>query len=205
MKSPKKRPLGRPSGQQEGLPTSKTILHAASKLFIEKGFESVSMNQVAELSGVTKATVYYYFPTKTELFMASMLEVLSFVNERIRTILEQPGSFRSRLVNIATNYLKIPQVHMDGMVEKVRHHLSPEQQESLIIHENALYQRLQEGFDAAVRNEEIICNDSFIAAHIFVSMLKVGERKYTDDNKLFASVEEAAEGIVSFLWRGIHK
>lgn len=205
MKSPKKRPLGRPSGQQEGLPTSKAILQSASKLFIEKGFESVSMNQVAELSGVTKATVYYYFPTKTELFVASMLEVLSFVNNRIRTILEQPGSFYSRLVSIATHYMKIPQIHMDGMFEKVRHHLSLEQQESLIIHEGALYQRLQEGFDAAVRDEEIVCTDTFLAAHIFVSILKVGERKCTDDTKLFPSVEEAAEGIVSFLWRGIHK
>jgi AcrR family transcriptional regulator len=205
MKPLNKRPLGRPPVQQEGLPTSKHILFNASKLFMEKGYESVSMNEVAKQTGVTKATVYYYFPTKTDLFVASMIEVLSRVDERIRVLLEQPGSFYNRLIHVATNYLKVPQVHMDGMLEKVKHHLTIEQHQQLIAHENALFQRLQEGFNSASKNDEIVCDNPVLAAHIFVSMLKVGERKYTDDEKLFASPEEAAEGIVSFLWRGIHK
>lgn len=205
MKPLNKRPLGRPPVQQEGLPTSKHILVNASKLFMEKGFESVSMNEVAKHTGVTKATVYYYYPTKTDLFVASMVEVLSHVDDRIRTLLEQPGNFYNRLIHVATNYLRVPQVHMDGMLEKVKHHLSTEQQQLLIAHENALYQRLQEGFQSAIKNDEIACENPLLAAHIFVSMLKVGERKYAADEVLFASVEEAAEGIVAFMWRGIHK
>lgn len=205
MKPLNKRPLGRPPVQQEGLPTSKHILFNASKLFMEKGFESVSMNEVAKHAGVTKATVYYYYPTKTDLFVASMVEVLSHVDDRIRVLLEQPGNFYNRLIHVATNYLRVPQVHMDGMIEKVKHHLSTEQQQLLIAHEHALYQRLQEGFESASKNDEIACENPVLAAHIFVSMLKVGERKYASDEKLFASAEEAAEGIVAFMWRGIHK
>jgi TetR/AcrR family transcriptional regulator of autoinduction and epiphytic fitness len=205
MNSPQKRPLGRPSAQQEGLPTSAHILLAASRLFMEKGYESVTMNSVAQYAGVTKASVYYYFATKTDLFVSSMVDVLTHVSERIRTLMEQPGSFYDRLVNIATSYLRVPQVHMDGMIEKVKHHLSPQQQQLVVEHENALYQRLQDGFDEAILNDEIHCTNSELAAHIFVSMLKTGERQYGDDQKLFNSVEEAAEKIVSFLWRGIHK
>lgn len=151
MKAPNKKPLGRPPVQQEGLPTSQHILFIASKLFMEKGFESVSMNMVAQHSGVTKASVYYYFPTKNELFVASMVAVLVNVRQRIETLLAQPGSFRERLELIAQNYLRVPQIHMDDMAEKVKHHLTEEQHNQLNQHENALYEALETGFADAAR------------------------------------------------------
>ncbi len=205
MKVPNKKPLGRPPVQQEGMPTSQHILVTASKLFMENGYESVSMNMVAQHSGVTKASVYYYFPTKNELFVACMVAVLVNVKQRIESILAQPGSFRERLVLISQNYLRVPQVHMDGMVEKLKHHLSEEQHERLNRHENALYEALEQGFADAVKDGEIHCDEPFLAAHLYVSMLKVGERRYSNNETLFESNEEAAAKIVAFLWRGIHK
>lgn len=205
MKAPNKKPLGRPPVQQEGLPTSQHILFIASKLFMEKGFESVSMNMVAQHSGVTKASVYYYFPTKNELFVASMVAVLVNVRQRIETLLAQPGSFRERLELIAQNYLRVPQIHMDGMAEKVKHHLTEEQHNQLNQHENSLYEALETGFADAARQGEIHCDDPFLMAHLYVSMLRIGERRYSNNKSLFESHEEAAAKIVAFLWRGIHK
>ncbi|WHX48466.1 TetR/AcrR family transcriptional regulator [Paenibacillus woosongensis] len=205
MKAPNKKPLGRPPVQQEGLPTSQHILFIASKLFMEKGFESVSMNMVAQHSGVTKASVYYYFPTKNELFVASMVAVLVNVRQRIETLLAQPGSFRERLELIAQNYLRVPQIHMDDMAEKVKHHLTEEQHNQLNQHENALYEALETGFADAARQGEIHCDDPFLTAHLYVSMLRIGERLYSNNAYLFETHEEAAAKIVAFLWRGIHK
>ncbi|MDN4068169.1 TetR/AcrR family transcriptional regulator [Paenibacillus sp. FSL R5-0407] len=204
MSTPNKRPLGRPVQQQDGLPMSVHILQTASRLFMEKGFESVSMNLVAEQCGVTKATIYYYYPGKTDLFVASIAKTLSVVNDRIRGILSQSGSFRSRLIKITENYLRIPQVHMNDMFDKVKQHLTEEQQQTLIRYENGLYEALKEGFDAAVQNGEIACEDTMMAAHIYVSMLRVGERQYDRNQVLFPSEREAAESIIAFLWRGIH-
>lgn len=204
MDIPNKRPLGRPIQQQDSISTSDQILHSASVLFMEKGFENVSMNQVADHSGVTKATVYYYFPTKTDLFVASIVGVLTRVNERIEHILQGPGSFQERLLKISVNYLKVPQIHMDDMFGKIKQHLSEEQQNQLIHQEDALYQTLCKGFEEAARQQEIVCSDPNLAAHIYVSMLRIGERQYTGRTKLFETREEAAESIISFLWRGIH-
>ncbi len=204
MSTTNKRPLGRPVQQQDSLPTSRQILLTASRLFMEKGFDSVSMNQVAEQSGVTKATIYYYYPAKTDLFVASIAETLSLVNKRINEILAQPGSFRSRLISITENYLKVPQVHIDGMFEQVKQHLNEEQQQTLIRYENGLYETIREAFDAAVLDGEIACEDTLVASHIYISMLRVGERQYDRTQILFPSSREAAEAIVAFLWRGIH-
>ncbi len=40
------------------------ILESARKLFAEKGFEGVSMEDIAQASGVRKSLIYYYFPSK---------------------------------------------------------------------------------------------------------------------------------------------
>lgn len=204
MTAPGKKPLGRPVQQQDGIPMSRHILQSASRLFMEKGFDSVSMNQVAERCGVTKATIYYYYPTKTDLFVASIADTLTQVNGRIQAMINGPGSFQNRLIQITESYLKIPQIHMDGMFEQAKRHLAEEQLRVLIDHENRLYETLQEGFEAAVQSGEIACEDTLLASHIYVSMLRVGERQYDRAKVLFSSEEEAAEKIVAFLWRGLH-
>lgn len=203
MSTPSKKSLGRPVQQPHGMPTSEQILHVAAALFMDYGFEAVSMNLVAEKCGVTKATIYYYYPAKTDLFIACMTGTLAIVKGRIQAILEQPGTFQSRLISITENYLKVPKMHMNGMLEQVKRHLSEEQQQKLITAENDLYETLRDGFADAARSGEISCQDPFLAAHLYVAMLRAGERQY-GKQELFSSRQEAAETIIAFLWRGIH-
>lgn len=53
-----------------GSVTRARILEAARDLFTEKGYEKISLREVAEVVGITKAALYYYFPTKEKLFFA---------------------------------------------------------------------------------------------------------------------------------------
>ena len=46
------------------------ILEAAVELFKEKGYERASMNELARRLGGSKATLYGYYPSKEELFVA---------------------------------------------------------------------------------------------------------------------------------------
>jgi TetR/AcrR family transcriptional regulator, cholesterol catabolism regulator len=43
------------------------VIHAAATVFAEKGFEAATLNDVAELVGTDRATLYYYFRGKDEL------------------------------------------------------------------------------------------------------------------------------------------
>jgi AcrR family transcriptional regulator len=56
--------------------TRQQILDAAWALFVEHGFDKTSLRQVAERVGVTKAALYYYFPSKEDL-LSALLEPLS--------------------------------------------------------------------------------------------------------------------------------
>lgn len=46
------------------------ILEVAFKLFAEKGIELVTMTEIAEASDVSRASLFLYFPSKTELVIA---------------------------------------------------------------------------------------------------------------------------------------
>lgn len=48
------------------------MLEAAKRQFTQHGFEAASIDAIAESSGVSKVTIYSYFPTKAALFQASI-------------------------------------------------------------------------------------------------------------------------------------
>jgi TetR/AcrR family transcriptional regulator len=53
------------------------LLDAALDLFVEKGFAATRSEEVAARAGVSKGTLFLYFPTKEELFKAVIRENLS--------------------------------------------------------------------------------------------------------------------------------
>lgn len=53
------------------------LLNAALDLFVEKGFAATRMEEVAARAGVSKGTVFLYFPSKDELFKAVVRENIS--------------------------------------------------------------------------------------------------------------------------------
>ncbi|MGE7781072.1 TetR/AcrR family transcriptional regulator [Peribacillus sp. NPDC097264] len=46
------------------------VIDTAHKLFIEKGYQATSIQDILDGSGISKGTFYNYFPSKGELFMA---------------------------------------------------------------------------------------------------------------------------------------
>lgn len=52
------------------------ILQAALDVFAEKGFAAARMEEIGRRAGVTKGTVYLYFPSKEDLFRAMVHETM---------------------------------------------------------------------------------------------------------------------------------
>lgn len=61
--------------------TAGLLEHAALRLFAEHGFEAVSVADVAEEAGVSRATVFRYFRTKQDLLFADHDRQLAKVRE----------------------------------------------------------------------------------------------------------------------------
>lgn len=53
------------------------LIDAALDLFVEKGFAATRVEEVAQRAGVSKGTLFLYFPTKEDLFKAVVRENIS--------------------------------------------------------------------------------------------------------------------------------
>lgn len=77
------------------------ILRAASKLGAEHGLERMQMNDVAKEAGVAIATLYRYFPSKTDLFVGvlhSQIQWLSEVGDGEGAVVAAPVGERAAAV-----------------------------------------------------------------------------------------------------------
>ena len=64
------------------------IVAAAMAVFAEKGFAAARLEDIARRAGVSKAALYLYFPTKTDLFRAVAVEAVAPNIERLRPLVE---------------------------------------------------------------------------------------------------------------------
>ncbi|SCX77667.1 transcriptional regulator, TetR family [Alkaliphilus peptidifermentans DSM 18978] len=53
-------------------------------MFLEQGYKAVSMDTIASKAGISKMTIYKYFPSKEELF----LKIISMMMEKYTAIIE---------------------------------------------------------------------------------------------------------------------
>ncbi len=61
---------GAPPGPRRADQRRAAIVDAAAKLFVEKGFQATTVDDIATQAGFAKGTFYHYFPTKLELLDA---------------------------------------------------------------------------------------------------------------------------------------
>lgn len=65
------------------------LLVAALDLFVEKGFAATRTDEVAQHAGVSKGTLYLYYPSKEELFKAVVRQNLSALIAEGQEMVEQ--------------------------------------------------------------------------------------------------------------------
>lgn len=66
------RPRGRPADLALRKRREEQILDAAAHLFAQRGYDHANTQELADRLGVGKGTIYRYFPSKRELFLAAV-------------------------------------------------------------------------------------------------------------------------------------
>src|ERR1700749_5221319 len=72
--------------ERKKLKTREGILAAAMKLFTERGFDSVTVAEVARAADVSEKTVFNYFPTKEDLVVHRGAERMGDLLEGLRQL-----------------------------------------------------------------------------------------------------------------------
>ncbi|WP_047153800.1 TetR/AcrR family transcriptional regulator [Aneurinibacillus tyrosinisolvens] len=95
--------------------TKELIFQGALKAFAEKGFNETTMEQIAELCGVAKGTLYYNFKTKEDLYVFVMESGVQNFMRMIQDYVEvvNPDDFRQRAIRLIEAHLDFFQNETD--------------------------------------------------------------------------------------------
>ncbi|SDS93684.1 transcriptional regulator, TetR family [Paenibacillaceae bacterium GAS479] len=198
---PVKRTPGRPRAEGH-LPVRDLILKTASKLFMEQGYEPVSLNHIAELCGVTKATVYYHFDSKPVLFTAAVTRMLQLAHAGTERYLLQEGSLRDRLLQVAEKRLAMAQhMEFEALMREASHYLDSGQRTAIRKAEQQLHDLLSAHFERAVADGEIKNGNPMLMAHSYTALLMIGNRQAA--KHIYASTKELAGQIMDMFWSGV--
>src|SRR6202043_125335 len=83
------------------------IVEAAVRLFLERGFGAVSMDELAEAAGVARRTLYNQFSSKEEIFREMLLRVSGQLERAFPPGIETQGDVEEVLRLIARMILKL--------------------------------------------------------------------------------------------------
>ena len=85
----------------------KQIMDGARRVFLEHGFDGASVNDIVKATGVSKGTVYAYFPSKEKLFETLIFEDRRGQAERLFEILDVSRPVEEMLREIGLRFGKM--------------------------------------------------------------------------------------------------
>ncbi|ADL08879.1 TetR/AcrR family transcriptional regulator [Thermosediminibacter oceani] len=101
-----------------------SIIKAAGELFTRKGFHETKMEEIAELAGIGKGTVYEYFRSKKELFFDVIKYCTSNFLDDFKSAAAKGKGYRERLDNalsVLVRYFRESSSFFKLMIKDHRH------------------------------------------------------------------------------------
>jgi AcrR family transcriptional regulator len=77
--------------------TADRIIEQATRLFVSRGYAGISMREIAEAVGVSKAGLYYHFQDKEALFLAILTANLACVESLIQAARREGATARDQI------------------------------------------------------------------------------------------------------------
>jgi AcrR family transcriptional regulator len=138
------------------------ILKVAHAAFLSDGYAATSMSSIAARVGGSKATLYYYFPSKEELFLAVIDEKCRDAHATLADILADVSDFPHTLRSLTDTVIRMI---LDDNNIAIRR---------LITAESARFSELGRGFYACGREKGIATLTEFFARAQRAGGLKLG-------------------------------
>ena len=91
------------------------ILHHATDVFCEKGYEGASMRDLARASGASLSGLYYYFESKERLLYLIQKHTFTTILDQLKTRLEGVADPKQRIRIFILNHLEYFLVNQQGM------------------------------------------------------------------------------------------
>jgi AcrR family transcriptional regulator len=169
----------RPDAPREGLrerkrrETLQRITEAGIRLFIEKGYEGTTLDQVAAAAGISRRTFFYYFKSKDEILLSLQSGVSDMLLDALRDVPrdKQPlDAIRDAAVKVCALVPADDMIAIDRLMRS-SDAVQARKQASYVQQEKALFSALRERWPAPERETGLR----------LVAMLAIGAMRLSTD------------------------
>ena len=156
------------------------IIHKSAELFLNLGFKSVTMDDIAQEMGISKKTIYVHFSNKTKLVEAVTFELFDTICNGIDCICEKTPNPIEELYSIkmfVMQHLKnektSPQYQLKKYYPQIHNQLKFKQFEKM---HSSVQESLQQGVDTGVFRDSI--DVGFISRMYFTGMTGIKDNMF---------------------------
>lgn len=158
------------------------ILEAAQEVFFKKSFYEATMEDIAQLSGVKKPTIYYYYPSKIDLASELIEQYIKKLFGKVEEIIYLTTDIKQRIKIIVNFYINLLEENSKIFITIQRIGYDFMQKEESKKKINELYEKLR------VRQKE--------AGDLFGEVILSSDVKVSGDIFLFSLIAALGRAIV---------
>lgn len=179
------------------------IINKSSELFLNFGFKSVTMDDIASEMGISKKTIYVHFPNKTKLVEATTLQIFETVSCGIDSIcalqknpIEEIFDIKQFVMEHLKNEKSSPQYQLQKYYPKIFATLKSKQFEVM---QGCVADNLNRGLELGLYRKTI--NVDFITRIYFNGMITLKDQELFPLKKF--SMNTLMEYYIEYHLRGI--
>ncbi len=150
------------------------ILAEAARLFGENGYNGISMREIAQACGVSKAGLYYHFADKEALFLAIIQAYLQRLSDSLDEITQQGGSTRGQVQRLMEVIFAQPPEEraIIRLAGQELSNISPEKREKFLnLYHEQFIGKIEELLARGMATGELRAAEPTIAAWILLGMM----------------------------------
>ncbi len=200
--------------EQHAAKTRKDILTAAQRLFAEKGYETVTIRELAKLAGCSHTTIYIYFKDKEALLHELSMPPLTVLKHQLETILNDGNTApeeRLKGVSLAFIRFSLEQRNLYPIFFEAKSIRIDEQQPELEVNKirialfNLLQQALQQSLEDTRQDKERLLASSRIYFYMLYGIAATYKHSEETPEQLLNRLTPTFEEAIHVLLHGFKK
>jgi len=179
------------------------VLDAANALFVEHGFKAVSMQQIANVAQINKATLYHHFRSKEDLFAAVVIEATAQSKGDIARAIAEGGTPAEQLARAAMQLFARTRSDFGRLMTDVHEQMEPELRNRILSEQAMPWEMFREVIVAAEACGDLPDVDVNLAISMYIGMVW-GQLWMRKIEVIDTPLDEAlATSIVTVLFAGL--
>jgi len=182
------------------------IIEASRELFARFGLKKTTMDEIAKKCGMSKATLYYYFKSKEDIFRAVIDKEFNIFRGKMEEVLSKAQTPHDKLrafVMTRVIYLKELANYYSTLTDEYLEHYAFVERERIKLTDWEI-QTVQFILDKGVQQGVFDISDSKLTAVVLVFALKGLEYPWTVEQDII-EIESAIDLMLPILFKGIEK